>query len=115
MRGADSSYVRLFADSRYQIQPTFPSLRRAASIADFHDAWVRPRPMAIIHEPAEREAGRGPSLGAGVRSCCVTRSPESQPAGLRTGFGGPTPPERSPASDVTRPGRTCGTLEWPRR
>lgn len=48
MQGADSSHVRLFADSRYQIQPTFPGIRRAASIADFHDAYVRLRPMAII-------------------------------------------------------------------
>jgi hypothetical protein len=48
MRGADSSQVSLFADSRYQSQPTFPGIRRAASRADFHDAWVGRRPMAII-------------------------------------------------------------------
>src|SRR5262249_29813459 len=32
----------------------------------------------------ERVAGRVPSLGAGVRSGCVTRSPESPPSGRRT-------------------------------
>src|SRR2546425_1579649 len=48
MRGADSSHVRLFADSRYQLQSTFPGIRRAVSIDDFHDARVCPRPMAII-------------------------------------------------------------------
>src|SRR5262249_1332282 len=59
-----------------------------------------------------REAGRVPSSGAGERSRCVTHSPESQPSGLRTGFGGPTPPERSPAPAATRPDRTCGAREW---
>src|SRR5437899_1321174 len=48
MRGADSSLVRLFADSRYQLQSTFPGIRRAVSIDDFHDARVCPRLMAII-------------------------------------------------------------------
>src|SRR5437867_11893279 len=48
MRGADSSHVRLFADSRYQLQSTFPGIRRAVSIDDFHDARVCPRLMAII-------------------------------------------------------------------
>src|SRR5437867_9918168 len=48
MRGADRSHVRLFADSRYQLQSTFPGIRRAVSIDDFHDARVCPRLMAII-------------------------------------------------------------------
>jgi hypothetical protein len=48
MRGADRSHVRLFADLRYQIQPMFPGIGRAATIDDFHDAWVRRRTMAII-------------------------------------------------------------------
>jgi hypothetical protein len=48
MRGADSSHVRLFADSRYQLQSTFPGIRRVVSIDDFHDARVCPRLMAII-------------------------------------------------------------------
>src|SRR5881628_97730 len=48
MRGADSSLVRLFADSLYQLQSTFPGIRRAVSIDDFHDARVCPRLMAII-------------------------------------------------------------------
>jgi hypothetical protein len=51
MRGADSSHVRLFADLRYQIQLTLPGNRRTASIADFHDACVGRRPMAIIFGP----------------------------------------------------------------
>src|SRR5215475_15071834 len=54
----------------------------------------------------------GPVVGAGVRSSCVTHSPESQPYGLRTGFGGPTPPERTPAPDATRPGRTYDNCAW---
>src|SRR5262245_62136888 len=58
------------------------------------------------------QARRGPSSGAGERSSCVTRSPDSPPCGRRTGRGGPTPPERSPAPAATRPGRTCGTHEW---
>src|SRR5262249_4276885 len=76
MRGADSSHVRLFADSRYQIQPTFPGLRRAASIADFHDAWVCRWPMTIIF-------GLGltyvllwlncPSRSCGIGACGVPR------------------------------------------
>jgi hypothetical protein len=48
MRGADSSHVRLFADSRYQSQATFPGIRRAVSIDDFHDARVCLWLMAII-------------------------------------------------------------------
>src|SRR5215475_12127029 len=60
----------------------------------------------IVYEHAERETGRGPSSGAGERSSSVTRSPESPPYGRRTGRGGPTPPERSPAPDAIRPGRT---------
>src|SRR2546422_10128780 len=73
MRGADSSLVRLFADSRYQLQSTFPGIRRAVSIDDFHDARVCPRLMAIIFglgldapvgrarpvPGAERRRGRG--------------------------------------------------------
>src|SRR5215469_2536980 len=47
--------------------------------------------------------GRGPTSGGGVRSGCVTRSPESQPCGLRAGRGGPTPPERTPPPAATRP------------
>src|SRR6266478_7215136 len=59
MRGADSSHVRLFADSRYQLQSTFPGIRRAVSIDDFHDARVCPRLMAIIFGLGlEREKGR---------------------------------------------------------
>src|SRR5215470_5007474 len=49
--------------------------------------------------------GAGPSSGAGELSRCVTHSPESPPSGRRTGFGGPTPPESSPAPDA-RPGHT---------
>src|SRR5215469_16500811 len=37
---------------------------------------------------------------------------ESQPCGRRTGFGGPTPPERSPTPAATRPDHTCGAREW---
>src|SRR5262249_15707090 len=48
-----------------------------------------------IPERPERETG-GSVVGGGVRSGCVTRSPDSQPSGLRTGRGGPTPPERTP-------------------
>src|SRR5215470_1598494 len=48
--------------------------------------------------------GRVPSSGGGVCSCCVTRSPESQPCGLRTGRGGPTPPEHT--LPPTPPGRS---------
>src|SRR5215510_12801 len=59
----------------------------------------------------ERETGRGPSSGAGERSSCVTRSPDSPPSGRRTGRGGPTPPERSPTPDATRPGDTRGFRE----
>jgi len=59
--------------------------------------------VQAVHEHPEREGGRGPSSGAGVRSGCVTHSPESPPAGRRTGRGGPTPPERTPAPDTTRP------------
>jgi len=40
MRGADRSHIRLFADSRYQLQSTFLGMRRAVSIDDFHDARV---------------------------------------------------------------------------
>ena len=62
----------------------------------------------MIHEHANRETGRGLSSGVGERSSCVTHSPESQPCGLRGGFGGPTPPERSPTPDATHPGGTRG-------
>src|SRR5262245_48238078 len=62
----------------------------------------------------EREAGRGPSSGEGERSSYVTRSPDSPPSGRRTGRGGPTPPERTPAPAATRPGRTYGTCEQSR-
>src|SRR5262249_8789059 len=48
MRGAESSHVRLFADSRYQIQSTFPGLGRGTTLLYFHDAWVGHRPMPII-------------------------------------------------------------------
>src|SRR5215510_624914 len=58
---------------------------------------------------AEREAGRGLSSGAGMRSSCVTHSPDSPPCGRRTGRGGPTPPERTPAPDATRPDPPCGS------
>jgi len=60
------------------------------------------------------ETLRDPSSGAGELSSCVTHSPESPPGGRRTGFGGPTPPERSPApaAPIARPSwvvaaRTC--------
>src|SRR5215471_7711662 len=43
-------------------------------------------------------SGRVASEG-GVCSGCVTRSPDSQPSGLRAGRGGPTPPEHTPPSD----------------
>src|SRR5215831_3884639 len=46
---------------------------------------------------------RVPSSGGGVRSCCVTRSPDSPPCGRRAGRGGPTPPERTPPPAATRP------------
>src|SRR5262245_22876302 len=64
-----------------------------------------------VHQQTKREAGRDPSPGAGELSSCVTHSPEPQPSGLRTGRGGPTPPESSPAPGATRPGRTCGPRE----
>src|SRR5262244_2726994 len=48
--------------------------------------------------------GRGPSSGGGAPSGCVTRSPDSQPCGLRAGRGGPTPPEDTPPPAATRPG-----------
>src|SRR5215510_8162248 len=67
----------------------------------------------IIHERTGREAGRGPSSGAGERSSCVTRSPESPPSGRRTGRGGPTPPKRSPAPAATRPDRTGALTKNP--
>jgi len=67
MRGADSSLVRLFADSRYQLQSTFPGIRRAVSIDDFHDARVCPRLMAIIFGLGLEEAVRRTKLGPG---CC---------------------------------------------
>ena len=60
-----------------------------------------PKPLPLIETP-EREAGRGLSSGAGVRSSYVTHSPEAQPCGLRAGRGGPTPPERSPPSAPPR-------------
>jgi len=73
--------------------------------------------VRTIHEDAEREAGRDPSSGAGECSSSVAHSPESLPFGLRTGFGGPTPPEHSPpptppapiarAAFVNSPGRTA--------
>src|SRR5262249_47502082 len=47
--------------------------------------------------------GQGLSPGGGVPSCCVTRSPDSQPCGLRAGRRGPTPPEGTPPPDATRP------------
>src|SRR5262249_39270781 len=65
--------------------------------------WRPPNLARIIHEQTEREAGRGPSAGAGGRSSCVTHSPDSPPCGRRTGRGGPTPPERTPTPDATRP------------
>jgi len=74
------------------------------TFSDSRLAWM-------IHEHAQREAGRDPSSGAGERSGCVTHSPESPPSGRRTGRGGPTLPERSPAPAATRPDRTCGTRE----
>jgi len=67
--------------------------------------------VASPAEPPEREPGRGLSSGAGECSSCVTHSPESPPSGRRTGFGGPTPPEHSPAPDATRPDCTCGIRE----
>src|SRR5215470_14912160 len=49
--------------------------------------------------PSERESARR----AGGALSCVTRSPESQPCGLRAGRGGPTPPIAPPAHVATRP------------
>ena len=37
----------------------------------------------------------------------VIHSPESQPFGLRAGFGGPTPPESTPPLGATRPFAPC--------
>jgi hypothetical protein len=45
MLGADSSHVRLFADSRYQDQSTFPSVPRGSSLPNFHAAPVGCRSM----------------------------------------------------------------------
>jgi len=72
MRGADSSHVRLFADSRYQPQSTFPGIRRAVSIDDFHDARVCPRLMAIIYIFIAL-----PNVGGGAFKSLLTR--RSQP------------------------------------
>src|SRR5215468_5020774 len=68
----------------------------------------RPGPPPIEHALAYSRTsgargGRGLSSGGGVPSCCVTRSPESQPCRLRAGRGGPTPPEGTPPPDATRP------------
>jgi len=70
-----------------------------------------PRSSPANSRTCERETGRGLSSGAGELSSYVTHSPESPPFGRRTGRGGPTPPESSPAPDATRPDRTLGIRE----
>src|SRR5215831_17455997 len=114
-QGTPSTALRLSAESSKRSPASFLSarpmspLRPVTSTRAFAIALVR-----TIHEHVEREAGRGPSSGAGERSSYVTHLPESPPSRRRTGFGGPTPPERSPAPAATRPGRTCGTREQDR-
>src|SRR5262252_10183376 len=77
----------------------------------------RPGPPPIEHALAYSRTsgargGRGPSSGGGVPSGSVTRSPDSQPCGLRAGRRGPTPPEGTPPPDATRPAYTCRTREF---
>src|SRR5262249_43610094 len=80
----------------------------AAGARPFIITGFVPDPTALLRRWAREVAGRlwfalftsaagsvgGGGGGGGGRSGCVTHSPESQPSGLRTGFGGPTPPER---------------------
>src|SRR5499433_3355859 len=80
------------------------------------EAQAQPRRESYRHPPAEisarfseREAGRGLSSGAGERSSCVTRSPESPPCGRRTGRGGP--PERPPPPTPPVPVARAALLE----
>src|SRR5215813_2186110 len=87
-----------------------PAAERAAPEAlHSHRAWDRGRALAwTIHEHAERET---PVAGGGVRSGCVTHSPESPPSGRRTGFGGGQSAGAHSATDATRPGCTYGPDE----
>src|SRR5215467_9780068 len=69
---------------------------------------ARRRDAKAPHHP-ERDGPRSAPVAKCLTGITVAESP---PFGRRTGFGGPTPPERSPALAATRPGCTCGTREY---
>src|SRR5215813_2251310 len=77
--------------SRTTTAPSAPASLVAATPCSSRDRLTR-----ITHEHAEREAGRGPSPGAGALRL---RHPLAWIAASRrrTGRGGPTPPERPPS------------------
>src|SRR5215831_1049322 len=107
-RGSDARCRRRVVRERPRARPLRPLRCRRHQL--------RRTTAPLTHSRSqEGEAGRGPSSGAGELSGCVTRSPDSPPCGRRTGGGGPTPPESSPAPAATRPGHTRGSSDWARR
>jgi len=83
--------------SRHPERETGGARRRGGGGGGGGGAARRARP------PAGGAGGGGGGPPPAARPCCVTRSPESQPCGLRAGRGGPTPPERTPPPAATRP------------
>src|SRR5262249_42163283 len=65
--------------------------------------WRNPAGVCARCSNSVALVGRVLSSGGGSALGSVTRSPESQPYGLRAGRGGPPPPLAPPPPDATRP------------